>query len=116
MDWNVPESQYGLCQDSWRGDSYCDDMCRTEECDWDDGDDCESSCDGNCAKAYLIWSTGTTDGQNKLNITLFCRDWWSTVLLIVDDLPSRIQSNCTGYVNSRDYNGDGFLNFREAVA
>ena len=32
------------CNDSWISDGYCDDINNTEECSWDGGDCCESTC------------------------------------------------------------------------
>ena len=38
---------YRDCYDDWIGDGYCDDANNTEECEWDGGDCCGSTCQNN---------------------------------------------------------------------
>ncbi|KAL8428060.1 hypothetical protein ACSSS7_007414 [Eimeria intestinalis] len=40
------------CRDDWRGDGWCDTVCNTEGCNFDDGD-CTGWCAGDCKPSWL---------------------------------------------------------------
>eukprot|EP01084_Bolivina_argentea_P266775 452639_1 len=98
------------CPWHWVADGYCDDACRTDECENDKGD-CDSGCvDDSCNLMLNAWTT--VAGRNDvylLSIEEIC-DIWPALVIFFDINP---KINCTGATERADKNNDEHINFRE---
>ncbi|CAM9475522.1 unnamed protein product, partial [Ectocarpus sp. 12 AP-2014] len=73
-------TEEATCQESWKGDSWCDEVNNNPSCDYDGGDCCECSCASSSSAEYSC-------GENGFN----CRDTTCLDLSLVAEFP-----DCTG--------------------
>eukprot|EP01083_Nonionella_stella_P168520 569140_1 len=98
------------------GDSKCDDLCRSDDCD-NDGGDCELECiDSACSEIYQSWIWLMGSSVYNIDIPSLC----STVFPVAIDMFGTPKyhdwnDNCSETSNAFDYNKDGYINFREWV-
>eukprot|EP01083_Nonionella_stella_P081792 225519_1 len=107
---------YGQCEPIWISDGFCDDSCRTDECN-QDAEDCHLGCvDDYCHQIYQGWSLLMsmidTENDHKFNYTSMCANLWD---LAVHYLEIEDDVDCRMAAENADYNEDGYLNFREFV-
>ncbi|CAM9167930.1 unnamed protein product, partial [Ectocarpus sp. 12 AP-2014] len=76
----VSMTEEATCQESWKGDSWCDEVNNNPSCDYDGGDCCECSCASSS-------SAENSCGENGFN----CRDTTCLDLSLVAEFP-----DCTG--------------------
>eukprot|EP01084_Bolivina_argentea_P029525 54831_1 len=108
------------CEPGWIGDSECDDLCRTDECQHD-MNDCISgfACvDNSCYHIYQAWNLFVIPiiGYDiyYINNTVLCDTVYPLVTKILGYDPAH-DSDCQIEVEYEDYNNDGVINFREFV-
>ena len=92
---------------------FPDDTCRVEECGNDDEDCTEQNMcldDGACHIFWTVWSF-MSEGEDRLN-TSTCDTQWS---IVMNALGLNPLEECEYYLTEYDYNGDGFLNYRESL-
>ncbi|CAN0122023.1 unnamed protein product [Ectocarpus sp. 6 AP-2014] len=73
-------TEEATCEESWKGDSWCDEINNNPSCDYDEGDCCECSCASSSSAGYSC-------GENGFN----CRDTTCLDLSLVAEFP-----DCTG--------------------
>eukprot|EP01083_Nonionella_stella_P016088 44970_1 len=111
---------YAKCEDVMIGDTQCDDMCRTDECN-QDGGDCEpGSCALNvCKFIYDAWISFFGPSTYNVNRTHFCDVYRETIFPTLGTLfgtdhwtDAFVAYPCTN-ASDYDFNEDRYVNFRE---
>ena len=80
-----------------------------------DGDDCNQNCeDATCLELYTYW-VYVTDGEsiNAANYSVVCNDWIPNKLIKFSEALSFDSTTCMLAIELLDFNGDGYINFRE---
>jgi len=109
----VADEPYGVCQEEWIGDGWCDDQCRTEECS-DDGGDCANGegCGAICSLMYSVWTFAFGDGQYGVNHSYACSNLWDMAMALSQSSDDWT-ANCSESLDIVDFNNDSWINFRE---
>eukprot|EP01083_Nonionella_stella_P135456 412062_1 len=114
-DFINPLSYTPKCEDRWIGDSICDDLCRTTECNQDGGDCDTASCVGDmCELIYSVWLNFVDASTYNINISYFCGVIAPTATAMAGFDPlAEYGIVCENATELYDWNHDLFVNFRE---
>eukprot|EP00484_Ammonia_sp_Unknown_P013935 CAMPEP_0197074536 /NCGR_PEP_ID=MMETSP1384-20130603/211160_1 /TAXON_ID=29189 /ORGANISM="Ammonia sp." /LENGTH=156 /DNA_ID=CAMNT_0042513377 /DNA_START=29 /DNA_END=499 /DNA_ORIENTATION=+ len=112
--WNESEPNF-QCNEFYLNDGYCEDMCQTEECGFDEYD-CGLQCRQDwCSEIYSVW-INSGGAANYISYPDLCDELYLSVEDdVIEELGVGDPVYCQFLTGIADLNRDGFINFKEWV-